>query len=60
MLKKMKVIKTISQLPDEFSIDELFDRVKVLEQKHKDPAHSHKKQVSYNEGVSKMSTHWFG
>ena len=60
MLKKMKVLKTISRFPDEFSIDQLLDHMKVLEQKPKDPAHSYKKQVPYNECVSKMATHWFG
>ena len=56
----MKVLKTISRLPDEFSLDQLLDHMKVLEQKPKDDANSHKKQVPYNEGVSKVSTHWFG
>ena len=60
MLKKMKVIKTISQLPDEFSIDELVDHVKMLEQKQKDPAPLHQKRVLSNDGAYKAATHWFG
>lgn len=31
MITKEKIIQTINELPDEFSIDELFDRIILLE-----------------------------
>lgn len=31
MLTKEKIIQTINDLPDDFSIDELFDRIILLE-----------------------------
>jgi hypothetical protein len=60
MLKKMKVIKTIGQLPDEFTLDELIEQMVFLEEVEKSLAQSAEEQYYAGDDSDPTITHWFG
>lgn len=60
MLKKMKVIKTISRFPDEFTLDELIDQMVFLEEVEKGHVQSAEEQYYADDDSDPTVTHWFG
>ena len=59
MLTKVKVLKAIKQLPDEFSIDEMIDRMILLEKIEIGLAQSERGEVISDEDVQKEIDKWF-
>jgi len=59
MLTKVKVLKAIKQLPDEFSIDEMIDRMILLEKIEIGLAQSKNGEVISHEDVQKEIDKWF-
>jgi predicted transcriptional regulator len=59
MLTKTKVLKAIKQLPDEFSIDEMVDKMILLEKIEKGLAQSESGQVISDEELDKVVAKWF-
>jgi len=60
MLTKEKVLTTISRLPDEFSMDELIDQVKVLEKEQDAPVRSENEKVISDKTFHLSTAQWFG
>ena len=60
MLKKIKVIKTIGQLPDEFTLDELIDQMVFLEEVENSLVQSAEDQYYAGNDSNQTVTHWFG
>jgi len=59
MLTKTKVLKTIKQLPDEFSLDEIIDRMILLEKIEIGIAQADRGEVVSHEDVQKEINKWF-
>lgn len=59
MLIKTKVLKAIKQLPDEFSIDEMIDRMILLEKIEIGLAQSDSENVISDENLDKEIAKWF-
>ena len=59
MLTKTKVLKAIKQLPDEFSIDEMIDKMILLEKIEIGLTQSEKGNVVSDENLDKEITKWF-
>ena len=59
MLIKTKVLKAIKQLPDEFSIDEMVDRMILLEKIEIGLAQSDSENVISDENLDKEIAKWF-
>ena len=59
MLTKTKVLKAIKQLPNEFSIDEMIDRMILLEKIEIGIAQSERGEVISHEDVQKEIDKWF-
>ena len=59
MLTKTKVLKAIKQLPDEFSIDEMVDKMILLEKIEIGLAQSERGQVISEEELDKEIAKWF-
>lgn len=59
MLTKTKVLEVIKQLPDEFSIDEMVDKMILLEKIEIGLAQSESGQVISNEELDKEIAKWF-
>lgn len=59
MLTKTKVLEVIKQLPDEFSIDEMVDKMILLEKIEIGLAQSENGQVISNEELDKEIAKWF-
>jgi len=59
MLTKTKVLKAIKQLPDEFSIDEIVDKMILLEKIEIGLAQSERGQVISEEELDKEIAKWF-
>jgi predicted transcriptional regulator len=58
MLTKEKLNKTISQLPDSFTIDELIDRLLFIEKVEEGIKQSEEGKVVSNEDVKWMIDKW--
>jgi len=58
MLTKTKVLKTIKQLPDEFSLDEIIDRMILLEKIGIGIAQAERGEVISHEDVQKEIDKW--
>ena len=59
MLIKTKVLKAIKQLPDEFSIDEMVDKMILLEKIEIGLAQSERGEVIPDENLDKEIAKWF-
>lgn len=59
MLTKTKVLKVIRQLPDEFSIDEMVDKMILLDKIEIGIAQAEKGEVISHEDVEKEIGKWF-
>lgn len=59
MLTKTKVIKAINQLPDEFSIDEMVDKMILLEKIERGLAQSERGEVISDESLELEIAKWF-
>lgn len=59
MLIKAKVLKAIKQLPDEFSIDEMVDKMILLEKIEIGLAQSENGNVISDENLDKEIAKWF-
>lgn len=59
MLIKTKVLKAIKQLPDEFSIDEMVDKMILLEKIEIGLAQSEGGNVISDENLDKEIAKWF-
>lgn len=59
MLTKMKVLQTITRLPDKFSLDELMGEIKMLEEIEKNLSSFSKNQNSEDQ-KQYGPTQWFG
>ena len=60
MLTKIKTLKAIKQLPDEFSLDELINQMILLEKIESGLAQSEKGGTIYKDDLTKAVAHWFG
>lgn len=60
MLTKVKVIRTINQFPDEFTLDELIDQMAFLDDVEKSNSHSSEDQYYAGDDSDQTVTHWFG
>ena len=60
MLTKIKTIKAIKQLPDEFSLDELINQMILLEKIESSLAQSEKGETIYKDDLTQAVAHWFG
>ena len=60
MLTKIKTLKAIKQLPDEFSLDELINQMILLEKIESGLAQSEKGEPIYKDELTKAVAHWFG
>jgi hypothetical protein len=58
MLTKDKVLKTISELPDHFSLDELIDRLIFIEKVQKGMEESLADKVYSKDEASKRLSRW--
>jgi hypothetical protein len=58
MLTKTNVIKTITKFPEEFSIDELMDRMILLDKIEKGMKQADNKQVISDEELDKKIEEW--
>jgi hypothetical protein len=58
MLTKNNVIKTITQLPDNFSIDELVDKMILLDKIEKGIQDADKGKVIEDEALDKQIEEW--
>ena len=58
MLTKTKVLKTIKQLPDKFSIDEMIDKMILLEKIEIGLAQSERGEVISHEDLKKEIDKW--
>ena len=58
MLTRKKVIATIKQLPDKFSVDEIIDRIILLEKIETGLEQSKKGKVTPDEGLEKKLPTW--
>ena len=58
MLTKTKVLKAIKQLPDEFSIDEMIDKMILLEKIEIGIAQADRGEVMDDEDVQKEIDKW--
>ena len=58
MLTKTKVLKTIKQLPGEFSLDEIIDRIILLEKIGIGIAQAERGEVISHEDVQKEIDKW--
>lgn len=59
MLTKMKVLQTITRLPDKFSLDELMGEIKMLEEIEKNLSPFNTNQNSEDQ-KQYGATQWFG
>ena len=59
MLIKTKVLKAIKQLPDEFSIDEMVDKMILLEKIERGLTQSEKGEVISDEDLELEIAKWF-
>jgi len=59
MLTKVKVLKAIKQLPDEFSIDEMIDRMILLEKIEIGLAQAERGDLIDDEDLDKEIAKWF-
>ncbi|HEY3372433.1 MAG TPA: hypothetical protein VGK10_16375 [Prolixibacteraceae bacterium] len=59
MLIKTKVLKAIKQLPDEFSIDEMIDKMILLEKIEIGLTQAEKGEVISHEDLEKEIDKWF-
>lgn len=59
MLIKTKVLKVIKQLPDEFSIDEMVDRMILLDKIEIGIAQAERGEVIDDENLDKEIAKWF-
>ena len=59
MLTQTKVLKAVKQLPNEFSIDELVDRMILLEKVEMGISQSGKGQVISDDDLDKEIAKWF-
>lgn len=59
MLTKAKVLKAIKQLPDEFSIDEMVDKMILLEKIERGLAQSERGEVVSDEDLELEIAKWF-
>jgi len=59
MLTKTKVLKVIKQLPDEFSIDEMVDKMILLEKIERGLAQSERGEVISDENLELEIAKWF-
>lgn len=59
MLTQTKVIKAVKQLPNEFSIDELVDRMILLEKVEMGITQSESGQVISDEDLDQEVAKWF-
>jgi predicted transcriptional regulator len=59
MLTKTKVLQAIKQLPEEFSIDEMVDKMILLEKIEIGLAQSERGQVITEEELDKEIAKWF-
>ncbi|HCY41291.1 MAG TPA: hypothetical protein DHV48_08050 [Prolixibacteraceae bacterium] len=59
MLTKAKVLKAIKQLPDEFSIDEMVDKMILLEKIERGLAQSERGEVISDENLELEIAKWF-
>ena len=59
MLTKVKVLKAIKQLPDEFSIDEMIDRMILLEKIEIGIAQADRGEVIDDENLDREIAKWF-
>lgn len=53
MLSKSQVLKSMEDLPDEFSLDDLFDKLMFIEELHRSILQSERGEVSDHEDVKK-------
>ena len=58
MLTKENVIKTVSKLPENFSLDELIDELIFIEKVQKGLDESHKNKVYSKEEAKKRLSKW--
>lgn len=58
MLTRDKLIETIKLLPDKFSVDEIIDRIFLLEKIETGLQQSHKGQVTPDEELDKKLPKW--
>lgn len=58
MLTRSKVIATIKQLPDTFSVDEIIDRIILLDKIETGLEQSKKGQVTADEDLDKKLPKW--
>lgn len=58
MLTKEKIIDSIKQMPDSFSIEELFEHILLLEKIEKGIADSKKGNVIPDENLNKQLPSW--
>jgi predicted transcriptional regulator len=58
MLLKEKVLKTLEQMPDKFSLDELMDKVLLLEKIEDSLRQIDKGEVTTHEEVKKQAKAW--
>jgi predicted transcriptional regulator len=59
MLTKIQVLKAIKQLPDNFSIDEMVDKMILIEKIEIGLAQSERGEVISDESLDKEISKWF-
>ncbi|HKJ41217.1 MAG TPA: hypothetical protein VKA27_03945 [Sunxiuqinia sp.] len=59
MLTKNKVIETISKFPDQFSLDELVDRMILIQKVEQGLEESENSQITSDEDLDKEVNSWF-
>jgi hypothetical protein len=58
MLSKQKVLKTVSELPDSFSLDELIDKLIFIEKIQKGMEDSLAEKINSKEEAAKRLAKW--
>ena len=58
MLTKEKVLQTVSQLPDQFSLDELLDEMVLLQKIERGLAQSDNNEVISDNELDKQLSEW--